>query len=95
MKTNDNSLNSPRIRFNWGYHDAVQCVENKWDETGHCFAGNLGKCVTPQHVLEFHFDQNYAKGWAFGYRDAKAGQQKQSSEPAWLTFQEHGIEVAL
>jgi hypothetical protein len=75
-----------RIRFNWGYHDAVQCVQEGWDISGRCFAGELKPCVTPKQVIAHHFDKVYAHGWAAGYRDAKQQQAANTSEFAWNEY---------
>jgi hypothetical protein len=74
-----------RVRFNWGYHDAAQCVREGWTETGRCFGDNgpLSRATTPEEVLRYHFDASYANGWAAGYRDARAGVYANNSQSAW------------
>jgi len=92
MKRKTEQQFNNRIRFNWGFHDAVQCVQMKWDQTGDCFAVGFIKSlpVTPEAVIAQHPDKSYAQGWAYGYRAAKAGTCTSNSEPAWIDYQQKG-----
>jgi hypothetical protein len=75
-----------RIRFNWGFHDAVQVVEEGWNtpERNFGFARSAGWVLTrPEDVLAIHPDHEYAAGWISGYERKLAGEQTTSSEPAW------------
>lgn len=77
-----------RVRFNWGFHDAAQCVERGWDLEGAAFAKGLsdkmgGAPTTPEKVIQFHPDPAYAYGWRAGYVCAKQKGDHKSSQPAW------------
>lgn len=86
-KSNKKQENFPdRVRFNWGYWDAVQCVKEGWDKNGQCFFGILGKNITPEKVIKEHPDKAYAFGWAYGYEYQKGGKSGTSSDDAWLEF---------
>lgn len=64
------SLDSPRIRFNWGFHDGA--------------ANHAGRSYTD--AAEFarkHFDREYARGYLAGFEAAQRGESTESSEPAW------------
>ena len=61
-------LESPRVRFNWGYHDGASDFLNrrrrKW--------------------LNGHpHDKTYGQGYDYGYEDALRGEYSESSEAAW------------
>ena len=73
-----------RVRFNWGFHDAVLAVRQGWAtaEKNFGFATAL-KIGSVDAVLTQHFDGVYARGWTFGYQAALAGNDCTSSEPAW------------
>lgn len=74
---------SNHIRFNWGYHDAVQCVREGWHKIERTFPDNPQNHNHPDQVLSRHPDGVYARGWEFGYWDAIGGLVTESSEPAW------------
>jgi hypothetical protein len=65
-------LNSPRIRFNGGFHDGAADAPR----------GNFkpGGILTPNKP---HFDKIYEQGYRAGYLAAHEGQNTDSSEPAW------------
>lgn len=77
-----------RIRFNWGYHDAAQAVQEGWDNTeknfGFAVGGPLAGLSSPEEVIRRHFDPPYAQGWIAGYNDAKKGTYTRNSETAWV-----------
>lgn len=60
-----------QIRFNWGYHDAVQAVRMGWTNAEHNFGFGpaFGK-LTAENILEKHRDSIYARGWVYGYYEA-------------------------
>ena len=70
----------PRIRFNWGYHDAAN--EHR--------LGCLRMLVLrgPQSMLTVsrEYDEAYFTGYAYGRRDVLTGTHKPTSEPAWLEY---------
>ena len=85
---------SPRIRFNWGYHDAAQAVEKGWACAEHYwgFAKQFGELIQhPSDVLARHHDRSYAEGWVRGIEDSKAGTYINDSEPAWRRYVGEGV----
>lgn len=63
------TLNSPRIRFNWGFHAATDDVVR----------GRTAKDMSD------HFDRSYAAGYLAGQLHmASATERPDSSESAWL-----------
>ena len=62
------SLDSPRIRFNWGFHDAAADVR-------------YGRAVRD---VSHHSCLAYAAGYVKGVAAAQVGEPTDSSEPAWL-----------
>lgn len=77
-----------RVRFNWGFHDAVQVVREGWQRKNYGFGPAL-KIESPEDVLARHFDRVYARGWIMGYYEAVGRQSggadlnNMSSEVAW------------
>lgn len=72
------SLDSPRVRFNWGFHDGTHDKSRKRNRT-HITQGKLF-CL-PQ------WDKAYCAGYAAGQAcDISAG-RPDSSDAAWLTYQ--------
>lgn len=63
------TLNSPRIRFNWGFHAATDDVVR----------GRTAKDMSD------HFDRSYAAGYLAGQLHmASATERPDSSGPAWF-----------
>lgn len=63
----------PRVRFNWGFHDAAHDARRgapARTEGTHMFA-------LPAH------DQAYCEGYRAGYAAQTAGEDTSSSQPAW------------
>ena len=83
-----NSLDAPRIRFNWGYHDAAADVElgrpRAIAQTG------------PQDVktVSYAFSPYYAAGYAWGLADRRAGLYSNDSSAAWAAHVELNPDVA-
>ena len=74
-------LNHPRIRFNWGYHDAHHEVK-----LGHPRTVVAGGEQTPRTVSPT-FSWWYAAGYAAGIADAATeAVNSTTSEPAWVAF---------
>lgn len=77
----------PRIRFNWGYHDAAHVVEHELDNAMDNFGFGPALRITSSYdVVTRHFDHAYAIGWQAGYQDAKDGYyvaNGRNSENAW------------
>lgn len=64
----------PRVRFNWGFHDAQH---------------DMSEGRTPRDVIH-HFDKPYAAGYMSGiveYRET--GVRNASSGAAWAIYQGH------
>jgi hypothetical protein len=81
-------LFSNRVRFNWGFHDAVQTVREHWNTTERNFGFGRGTLDirTPTDVLDQHHDKSYAEGWYYGYYEALGGISTcKSSSHAWET----------
>ena len=73
-----------RVRFNWGYHDAVQSVRAGWAVPEKNFGfGSAFKVADPENLRDVHPDPAYAVGWVHGYRDAVVGDEKSFSDAAW------------
>lgn len=70
-KQSKNSLlDSPRVRFNWGYHDAVADVSRAR--------------VRHDVVAGRHFDKAYAAGYRAGWSEASTeGFVHGTSDAAW------------
>lgn len=66
-KNPGSELDSPRVRFNWGYHAGASDVLH-----------HRGKKSNPGHG-----DRIYAQGYEEGYYDALNGEYRESSEGAW------------
>lgn len=76
----DDSLNAPRIRFNWGFHDAA-C------ETRLHIRRSLvdGKTQTVRTVA-IGFDKWYYYGYSAGMLAVDTGVYANNSDPAWSEF---------
>jgi hypothetical protein len=76
----DDTLDSPRIRFNWGFHDATF-------ETRHSCRRSL---VDYGPHDEFHVSRSFNEWYYFGYSAglavSKDTQRPETSEPAWIEF---------
>lgn len=70
-----------RERFNWGYHDAA----DEYQRGRPRLTGLFGQ-QTPQYVSR-EFDPAYYEGYVRGLRDARAGQYRNNSRPAWEEYQ--------
>jgi hypothetical protein len=63
------SVHDPRVRFNWGFHDAMD------DASRQRVARNVDR----------HFDKVYAAGYTAAQREFRATRiRAESSDPAWL-----------
>lgn len=83
---------SPRVRFNWGYHDAALAVEQGWAVPAKNFGfGPAIKVETPADVLARHQSKDYARGWTAGYEAAMSGQYANDSTAAWDAAKAAGI----
>ena len=76
-------LEAPRIRFNWGFHDATSDMTRK----------GYGRVLTETgeqmpHRVTKAFDAAYFEGYRRGVR--VTGSRPESSEPAWLSCLEDG-----
>ncbi len=78
-----NHLDAPRVRFNWGYHDAAFDAKR----------GNARTVVaTGAHTLQtvsMAFSRWYCAGYVAGLRDFAAGTYAGSSSPAWTDWTGH------
>lgn len=81
-----------RVRFNWGYHDAVDAhqrgaIFGLFDSTFH-----KGREMTDTIVENEHYDKVYAAGWGFGYRMSREMGENTptTSEPAWQEWRKDG-----
>jgi hypothetical protein len=64
------TLKSPRVRFNWGYHDGASDYARK----------------RPRKWLHGHpHDKVYGQGYDYGYEDAMEGTYSESSDAAWAS----------
>ena len=80
-----NSTFEPRIRFNWGYHDAAQDVlELK------IYRNLVEKGQQSPQTVSKEFDPYYYEGYKLGSRDANSGAyiwKQTNSEAAWKEYQ--------
>lgn len=76
-----------RVRFNWGFYDAVQCVREGWNNAAKNFGfGSRMVVHDPEDVSKQHFDREYAVGWLFGYYEVLGGASPcESSDLAWAS----------
>jgi hypothetical protein len=75
----DNSLMSPRIRFNWGYHAGASDVRTGHTQTRFQSAGNgLSKKAADA----------YREAYALGRRDQHEGTYHGCSEEAYVEYTE-------
>jgi hypothetical protein len=64
----DSGFFSPRVRFNWGFHDAQGAAERN----------------SPKRDVSTHFDRDYARGYLAGLAAWELSPVRaESSEPAW------------
>ena len=85
MKKTLKSKFCDQTRFGWGYHDAVQSVQEGWDNSNKNYGfGPAIKITCPNDVLVYHDDLVYAEGWIRGYYAAKDKQDTMDSERAWF-----------
>jgi hypothetical protein len=68
-------LDSNRVRYNWGFHDAATNHANKWIRPDR---------LTVETILAGHFDPIYAKGWVAGWMASEKGEYSGTSITAWL-----------
>lgn len=64
------TLDSSRVRFNWGYHDGASDVEHD-------------RVTRKRSMMASHFDKIYAQGWEYGVEDAREGVYTGNSDEAW------------
>lgn len=74
------SLDQPRVRFNWGYHDAASEARRGKPRTVVASGPQSETAVSP----DFNFW--YASGYAAGLADVAAGTYVDNSEGAWVRF---------
>jgi hypothetical protein len=67
-------MSTPRIHFNWGYHDGVAAAKS-----GRSF-----------HAIDKNKNIGlaYVAGYKVGFNDYKIGNQTDDSQPAWLQYQQ-------
>jgi hypothetical protein len=71
-----NHLTSPRVRFNFGYHDgAANKRANRQAMWLKCYQGNGS--------MGSHYDKIYVEGYWQGHEAQAAGQYMESSQAAW------------
>jgi hypothetical protein len=68
-------LDSPRIRFNGGFHDGASAFLNALRSWGDA-----------DRFCARHFDRVYAAGYRAGFDSARAGDYRENSEPAWQAY---------
>lgn len=69
-----NNAFPPRVRFNWGFHDA------QYDAQERRRVRNMSD----------HFDKAYAAGYMSGIAEYRQTYQRnESSDPAWKVYQGH------
>ena len=78
------SLDSPRLRFNGGYHDGADNAE-----TG-------ARRIDGRHrfnIEDAHFDHAYALGFVAGWDDMRRGDYSGNSDAAWKAFKATGKKI--
>lgn len=76
-----------RVRFNWGYHDAVEAHQRRYPNFGF---GTALTITVPGDVVRQHHDHAYAIGWLYGYNAAVRGAAQPLSDEAWFEAVNHG-----
>ena len=75
-EVNDTLSTSPRIRFNWGYHDGAGDVANRREIKVYGRTSRMtGKPWKP--------DKIYLQGYEYGVEDARNGVYTGNSDAAW------------
>ena len=79
-----------RVRFNWGFHDAVSAVRHGRAVPERNFGfGPALDIKEPADVLIHHQDRAYAEGWTRGHYWQTHNLAVESSEAAWNHYQVH------
>ena len=87
----DDHLDRPRVRFNWGFHDATFDVEHKLDDRrnlkeGEKRRGGAGP-LDRTTLLGKVYAAGYEAGQEAGQEAMKTAKKRpESSEPAWRKF---------
>lgn len=81
----EDHLNSPRIRFNWAYWDAMADVRNNRPANGHYLrtAGVIAKALNISTAAAAATKE----GYSLGRRDGRERVQTDTSEAAWTEYQ--------
>lgn len=79
--TSTSHLDEPRVRFNWGYHDAAADVEAGRPDRATADPSTPGWRPLPA------FDVAYAEGYLAGTKDAREGTYAGNSDAAWEAAQ--------
>lgn len=75
---------TPRIRFNWGYHDAA----DDWQKGClRVIVDRIPVDANPTRYVLRSYDRDYTRGYEEGGRDARDGVYAQNSEAAWKRTQ--------
>lgn len=74
MKTSTSQF-EPRVRFNWGYHDA--------QGTEYISVQSYHDTQRTRDWAAEHFDKHYGAGFIAGLNDKELGRYNGSSEQAW------------
>jgi hypothetical protein len=69
------SLDDPRIRFNWGFHDGA-----------HARRDNLKAWGDVEAFSRRHFDRVYGAAYLAGYEAQRAGTYTGNSDAAWQSY---------
>lgn len=78
------SLDRPRVRFNWGFHDATFDVEHKLDDRRNLKAGETRRGGAGPLDRTTPLGKAYAAGYEAGQEAMKTAKKRpESSEPAW------------
>jgi hypothetical protein len=82
MFPNKTDLDSPRVRFNWGFHDATMTIEKGWKIRR---IVKVGEC-SPEQINETE-QKYYAAGYRHGLLEMQfTTTRPESSTFQWLTF---------
>ena len=82
-QTKNHSLNSPRVRFNWGFHDATHDRQTGFRDRRAIPIGELF-CLPVDSPL----GRAYADGYAAGQRCDMSRGRPETSDAAWAEYVE-------
>ena len=85
--TTESSLDNPRVRFNWGFHDATHDAEQNWTDRRTIKAGERDRTGRAGLDRTTPLGKAYAMGYDAGQKAmVNTKTRPDSSEPAWRAY---------